>query len=95
MPQEGYVHQRYPMWLHHPTGDHPSVLVHGEDEEAGVLDRWNVDPEENDLKLDAHRAQLVARADKAEVVINPRWSDLKLKNEVEKAEKKRDVKLEE
>lgn len=89
MPQEGYTHQRFPMWLHHPNGSQPSVLVHGEDEEAGVLDRWDVDRDENELRLDAHRAQLVARAEALHLTINPRWSDLKLNLEVEKLEKKK------
>ncbi len=89
MAQPGYVHQEFPKYLHHPTGEHPSKIVHDEDEENALLAEWGLEKRDADAALDPFRHSLMVRAEKLGVTVNPRWGDPKLEQEVHKAEAKK------
>ena len=80
-----YVHIEYPKIIRHPTQPLKRTVV-DEIEEAEVLAEWQVDGEEVKVAADPFRDQLLARAARIALDVNPRWTDKRLLSEVEKAE---------
>lgn len=61
-------------------------LVVDEIQEAEVLAEWGVNQEEMVVAADPYRDQLLARAAKVHLDVDPRWTDKRLATAVEKAE---------